>query len=93
MMTIEMTVPTRHGITTLLYHVRLLLLLLQSSCDSRNDSSNDSSYKKSFADACDFYSHVGCVMSGTVFKKKSSFMDDDDTKVHAALPGAKEQIA
>ncbi len=32
-------------------------------------------------------------MSDTVFKKKSSFKDDDDTKVHAALPGAKERRA
>ncbi len=37
-------------------------------------------------------------MSGTIFKKKSSFMDDDDSdndddnaKVRAALHGAKER--
>ncbi len=33
------------------------------------DSNKDSSYGKSYGDACDFYSHVGCAMSGTVFKK------------------------
>ncbi len=36
----------------------------------------------------------GCPMSGTVFKKKLSFKDsddnDDNAKVHAALPGKKE---
>ncbi len=61
------------------------------SDDCSKDSSNDSNYGQSCADACDFYSHVGCAMLGTVFKKKSSFMDDDDAKVRAALPGAKKR--
>ncbi len=36
-----------------------------------------------------------CPMSGTIFKKKSSFKDDNDdnAKVHAVHPGSKEQWA
>ncbi len=50
-----------------------------------------------------FFLIYGCQMSGTVFKKKSSFKDDNDnddddndndnTKVCAALPDAKERRA
>ncbi len=44
-----------------------------------------------------FFLIYRCSMSGTVFKKKSTFKDgsddDDDTKVRAALPGRKEQRA
>ncbi len=45
-----------------------------------------------------FFLIYGCPMSGTVFKKKSSFKvdnddDDDNTKVRTALPGAKERRA
>ncbi len=32
-------------------------------------------------------------MSGTIFKKKSSKDDNDNVKVHTALPGAKERGA
>ncbi len=40
-----------------------------------------------------FFLIYGCPMLGTIFKKKLSFKDDndnDDAKVYAAIPGAKE---
>ncbi len=40
-----------------------------------------------------FFLIYGCTMPGTVFKKKSSFKDNDDAKVRGALPGAKERRA
>ncbi len=38
---------------------------------SRDDCINDSSYRKSYADACDFFSYVRCAMLGNDFLKKS----------------------
>ncbi len=61
--------------------------------DCSNDRSNDSSYGKSYDDAYNFFSHYGWPMSGTVFKKKLSFKDNNDAKVHVTLTGAKERRA
>ncbi len=58
------------------------------------DSSNDSSYGKSYADGCNFFfSSMDARCRAPFIRKNRVLQSDDDAKVRAAFPGAKEQRA